>query len=100
MNKIQWVVDTILLERHDEGYGFLRIDEAAKKLGHSVMTTKYRPFSDHPDLDFLDAKIPTIFYGSCEFNRDLDTWTDSKKSWDQIQIFDVGEGLKIYTEGG
>lgn len=45
----------------------------------------------------IEAKSgPTPEY----FYRDLDRWTDSKKSWAEIKIFDVGEGLTIHTEGG
>ena len=72
----QWVIDTVLLERHDDGFGFPRIEEAAKQLGHDVYITKYIPFSDMPEFDFnlLDPGKPTILYGSIQFLNQVKRW--------------------------
>lgn len=78
--KCVWVVDNALLERHDEGFGFPRIDEAAKALGHDVYVTKYIPFSDSPQEfetanDWLMGRakaVPHIFYGSVEWLNQIE----------------------------
>jgi hypothetical protein len=67
---VTWVVDNVLLERHDEGFGMPRIEEAARQLGHDVHVTKYIPFSERPEFHFKYEKMidkPTILYGSVQW---------------------------------
>ena len=74
MKKCTWVIDNVLLERHDEGYGILPIAQAAEKLGHEVFITKYVPFSDYPDFDFniTNPEFPLILYGSIQFLNQIE----------------------------
>ena len=74
MNKVQWVIDNYMLEKHDEGIGFPRIDDVVKQLGHQLFLTKYVPFSDIPDFDFnlLDHTKPVVIYGSIQFAQQIE----------------------------
>jgi hypothetical protein len=65
--QVQWIIDTLLLEKHDEGFGFPRIEEAVEKCGHKAIITKYIPFSDKPLKTPFNPYEPTILYGSCQF---------------------------------
>lgn len=71
---MQWVIDKILLEKHDEGFGFPSLEEAARSQGHDVYLTKYIPFSETqgPEIYTLQHLKPTIFYGCCEWINKLE----------------------------
>jgi hypothetical protein len=66
--KCNWIIDNILIERHDD-IGFPTLAKAAEDQGHNVFITKYIPFSSRPEFDFkkLDAECPVIIYGSIQF---------------------------------
>lgn len=73
--KVQWIIDTILLERHDSGFGFPTIEEAVYQSEHTSYATKYVPFSENPDevlLNMIYKSEPVIFYGSIEWINQLD----------------------------
>ncbi len=74
MRKVQWVIDNCLLEKHDEGFGYPRIEEAVKILGHECFITKYIPLSDKVEFDFnlLDCKLPVVIYGSIQFSQQIE----------------------------
>jgi hypothetical protein len=68
MKKVNWVFDEGILDRHDEGFGFPRIDEAVKLAGHNLTVVKYEPFTDIIEKDFLKGLIgPTVICGTINF---------------------------------
>jgi len=68
MEKCNWVIDEILLERHDGDRGFPSLGSAAVDQGHNVFVTKYVPFSVQPIFNFTQLDpVPTILYGSIQF---------------------------------
>jgi hypothetical protein len=84
MEKIVWVIDEILLERHDE-FGFPNMQDSAKEAGHEVYVTKYIPFSEFPDFNlrkYRDETIykPIVFYGSIQFINQLNRHGYLKKA--------------------
>ena len=69
----RWIVDDILLDRHDE-FGFPNIADAAEQAGHYVVRTKYVPFSTEPTKEVWDELAmdgPTVVYGCIEFVNQL-----------------------------
>jgi hypothetical protein len=73
INPITWIIDDLLLERHDH-VGFPPIDVAAREAGHNVIMKKYVPFSDEllftdEDIGVLDHPIPLVTYGCVGFIR-------------------------------
>jgi ATP-grasp domain, R2K clade family 3 len=86
MRPITWVIDTLLLEKHDE-MGFPTLADAAREQGDIVFTTKYVPFSQELVLS-EDAvshlfnsthRMPTVAYGTVGFIRQFQrtTWLKS-----------------------
>lgn len=73
MRKIQWICDTVLLDRHDE-FGFPALHDAAFEDGHALLTTKYVPFcgelTDYQKEDikgFFRRDMPLVTYGCVGF---------------------------------
>lgn len=76
---MQWVIEKILLERHDEGFGFPSLDEAAKLQGHEVFIKKYIPFSETQEIIEADPSKAAVFYGCIEWNNKLERLGVMKK---------------------
>jgi hypothetical protein len=80
---ITWIIDDLLLERHDD-VGFPTLADAAREAGDTVFTTKYVPFSQElvlPDdmvshLFHTTHRVPTVVYGTVGFCRQFQrtTW--------------------------
>jgi hypothetical protein len=71
---INWLVDTLLTERH-ENTGFPTLAEAARELGHNVYQTKYVPFSERPDTEipFEDGQC-VVSYGTVQFVKQIEKY--------------------------
>lgn len=88
---VTWVIDERLSEsRYD---GIVSLGEAAERLGHRVVKTKYRPFDNSHDSELTDVDNmqPVVIHGTVEFCKNINTkwlgWTpglyfnDNVKHW-------------------
>lgn len=76
INKPIWIIDDVLLERHDS-VGFPTLADAGLELGHEIFRTKYIPFTDSISDDLkkylnqIDKNIPVIAYGCIGFLKQI-----------------------------
>lgn len=80
---ITWVIDEVIIEKHDE-VGFPSLSDAAREAGDHVIVTRYRPFTqelvlpedDVAHLFHTTHRSPVVAYGSVGFIRQFQrtTW--------------------------
>lgn len=87
MEKITWIIDETLDEsRYETGYP--SIADAAEQLGHRVVRTKYKSFSEQPELSYIPLrKDCVVCYGTIEFCRQMERY--SSKVWTPGMYFNA-----------
>jgi len=66
---ITWIVDTLMEDLRYSPPGTVQISDAARDLGHTVIDTKYTPFSEESSVELDDPEGLACGYGTIGFLR-------------------------------